>query len=476
MNTVNRIIMFKEELAFETEKELIPITQEELTETYYIIINILKQFVCMQEEYYSIIALWIIGTYSHKQFVTYPYIYINAMKGSGKTRLLKLIAALSYKGSLLSSVTESVMFRTASDGTMCIDEFEHIASKEKNTLRDLLNSAYKKGLTVKRMRKKKVDGEETQVVEEFEVFCPIAIANISGMEDILGDRCINIILEKTNKPITTKLIENFSDNEEINVVKCSIAGKIAKKYLHNYTHWNDFIKSKYTIPIQTTTLYTQHYTHTLTTLNDTKRHEELTEEEKIMFELIDNANIDGRYLEQYFSIFTIANSISVEELIKTIDIAKMLIEERKVEEVTENKDILLVEYIAQLIDTKNFIEIREIMSGFKEYLKEESEDIKWINSRWIGKALTRLKFAKKKRRLGKGVEVIIDIEKAIRRYEIFKPKQEVTDKQTELQTTFEQTETTHLKCSLCGASPCEYKSDKGEPICKQCAIPEEEVR
>jgi len=71
---------------------------------------------------------------------------------SGKTRLLKIIASLT-KGDILSSLTEAILFRTK--GTLCIDEFEGIIRKGNENLRELLNTAYKKGTKVKRMIKKK---------------------------------------------------------------------------------------------------------------------------------------------------------------------------------------------------------------------------------------------------------------------------------------------------------------------------------
>jgi len=43
------------------------------------------------------------------------------------------------------------------------------------------------------------------VIEEFAVYCPIAMANIRGMENVLGDRCISLILEKSSKNSNHKI-------------------------------------------------------------------------------------------------------------------------------------------------------------------------------------------------------------------------------------------------------------------------------
>ncbi|KKK91466.1 hypothetical protein LCGC14_2712680 [marine sediment metagenome] len=67
------------------------------------IIKILKNYLDLREDYYPIVAIWIIGTYLHKQFQSFPYLFFNAMKGSGKTRTLGLISWLQKNGALQKS-------------------------------------------------------------------------------------------------------------------------------------------------------------------------------------------------------------------------------------------------------------------------------------------------------------------------------------------------------------------------------------
>ena len=111
-----------------------------LTRYFSRIKYILKEFMDLsREEDYSLISLWIIGTYLHKHFSTYAYLYFNAMKGSGKTRQLKLISYLAKNGKLVGSMTEAVLFRTSKERTICIDELEP-NSKGKENLALLLNS------------------------------------------------------------------------------------------------------------------------------------------------------------------------------------------------------------------------------------------------------------------------------------------------------------------------------------------------
>ena len=89
----------------EEEQEKI---QSQLQRCYENIEHLLREYCDLNEDYYSIISLWIIGTYFHKNFPTYPYLFFNAMKGSGKTRTMNLIISLSK--SPVSGITSSIPF------------------------------------------------------------------------------------------------------------------------------------------------------------------------------------------------------------------------------------------------------------------------------------------------------------------------------------------------------------------------------
>jgi len=223
----------------------------EVSKCYEKIIEILSKYVDMNEEQKKIIAVWIMGTYFHEQFNTYPYLFFNAMRGSGKTRTLKLISSLGAKGdgSVQNNLTDAVLFRIPRGTTTCIDEVEQIGHRDKQTLRELLNSAYKKGMKVKRMKKVHKDKEEKQEVEVFEPYFPIALANIWGMDEVLGDRAITLVLEKSNHQSITKMIEDFDTNTEILEIKRTLTqfSDVSDVTLPKKTyiqHWNTYICQK----------------------------------------------------------------------------------------------------------------------------------------------------------------------------------------------------------------------------------------
>ncbi len=393
----------------EEQEEEIPVlseeeTQVELKQIYEQIIVVLKKFCDLKEEFYPIVASWIIGTYMHDEFETFPYLFFNAMKGSGKTRILRLVAALSNNGELLGSMSESVLFRTAKGTTMCIDEFEQVNSQEKQSLRELLNSAYKKGQKIKRMKKLK----EGYAVEEFEVYTSICLANIWGMEEVLGDRCITIILEKSNKSVITKLIENFENDDQITTLKqklksiqCSLCSVVMSKELEK--GWNNYILDTYSSHLADIHTYTT--LTTLTTLNYT------------FYQKIDEIGIDGRNFELTFPLLVISRFL--DSFDNFLIIIKKMVQDKKVDDFVESKDIQLFDFVSRQ-DNMNYISITRITNMFREFIGVDDKEETWVNSKWTGRSLKRLSLIREKIRKSGGVEVILDVDNAKRKMEMFK--------------------------------------------------------
>lgn len=392
---------------------------DEIKECYFKICEFIEFYMDIEPKYISIIALWIIGTYFHSQFSSYPFLYINAMRGSGKSRLLNIIVSLSYKGNLLNSMTEAVLFRT--QGTLAIDEFESATSKELQALRELLNSGYKKGAKVMRMKKKKtIDGEQ-QVVEEFDIYRPIVMANISGIDQVLQDRCITIVLDKSSNASKTMLVEDFEGDENVDFIKktlnqCRLCMYVAKKNI--YKEWNQFTKWNY---ITFTTLPTQ---PTLQTLNS-EDNEKISQKNlptlptlnQELFEKIRNSGIHGRNFELVISLFLIADKIGQEVLDTTIWIIKDIIKEKRHEEEIESRDVMLFDYVAKQPIDLNFYNLNDFSRNFREYVNiGESEE----SNESISRALKRLGLIVDKRRVAKGVEVILNVAKAKEKIKIFR--------------------------------------------------------
>ena len=382
---------------------------EKLKTTYEEIKEVLKIYLDLKEEYYSIIALWIIGTYFHQNFSSYPYLFFNAMRGSGKSRTLRLVCKLSKEGNVMASPTEATLFRTT--GTIGIDEFERVANKDKSSVRELLNGAYKKGIKIMRMKKKKSIAGEEMVVEEFEVYRPVTMANIWGMDEVLGDRCITLILEKSNNLSKTRLTEDFEDNIFIknllkNLNQCSLCSVVMPKNINSM--WNNYISNEYKTTL--TTYYTYNTYNTLTTQLQTTQHTNL-------FKKIENSKIQGRSLELFLPLFFLSEFISEEVLDEIIEIALKVTQEKQHEEEMESVDVMVFDFISKQLEGLEYHSVKDLTNKFREFADEGAE---WLNSRWFGRALKRLNLVIDKRRKSSGVEVMLNVPKAIEKLKIFK--------------------------------------------------------
>jgi len=420
-------------------EETILLAKIKLEECYEKINEVIDYYMDIPEDRRNLIAVWIIGTYFQECFNTFPYLYFNAMRGSGKTRMLKLISALGAKGddSIQNNLTEAVLFRIPRGTTTCIDEIEQIGSKEKQTLRELLNSAYKKGMKVKRMRKVHSKDGEMQVTETFQPYFPIAMANIWGMDEVLEDRAITTILEKSDNPSKTKKIEDFERNDTISYIKrtLSVVGVVLCQIMTKNNieqEWNNYINKKYN-DITTYTTHTthnntqQHYNINLTDVEIIKERKELMKEQENLefFNKIDELDLNGRNLELMFPLIVVTNLLDEKVFKKICLIVKETTESKKEEEFTASKDIGLFDFISTL-DKYRFQEVslKQLTREFRIFLGEEDDkDDRWVNEKWMGKAIRRLNLSSSKRRLASGRFYILNIDKAKEKVRMFKKEE-----------------------------------------------------
>ena len=389
----------------ELKKELKPILSK--------IIKVLKKYMDLEEDYYLLIAVWIIGTYFHHSFRSYPYLFFNAMKGSGKSRILNLVTLLSKEGIVLNSLTEAVLFRTK--GTLGIDEFESVGKKGNENLRELLNSAYKK--TGKVFRMKKVSGKdgESQEVEEFEVYRPILMANIWGMDETLGDRCIQLILEKSVKKEVVKLIEDFEDNFQIQDVTSTISKGIGSYGSYGclqriQQNWNNYIMGHNTSNSSTSS--------TPSTSSNTS-----------IYNNINNTDLLGRDLELFFPLFLISDLCGkLDEMLK---ISVKIVKERKEKDIYESMDVQVYDFVSQYQDL-GYIKVSELTTQFRIFIGTQEKEDSWINTRWMGKSIKRLKLDKEKKR-SNGMLVMLDIDKAKEKIKMFREVEEPKEEQEEIE-------------------------------------------
>jgi len=183
------------------------------------------------------------------------------------------------------------------------------------------------------------------------------------------------------------------------------------------------------------TLNTLSYTSTLTTLTtlyhlkplllEEEQDFRLTEKEIDFYQKLHEIKIDGRNLEIFFPLLNLASMISEDVFEQIKEIAKNYVEERSKQDQLENTDWSFTDFIARQQSDLRYIPVSEIIFKFKEFYA--ADDVEWLNSRWIGQALRRLRLSVNKRRMGKGVEYILNVAKAQDKLKLFKMVEEKKD-------------------------------------------------
>jgi hypothetical protein len=386
---------------------------------FYLLKERFKYYLDLTDDTSTILSLWTLGTLIYDNFETYPILYLGGMRGSGKSRVLKLISYLS-DGKHTLSPTEAVLFRTR--GQISLDEMEQVSSRDRSSIKEFLNGCYKKGMKVMRMKKVKSIGEEKQVVEEFDIYRPVAIGNIYGLENVLEDRCISVIMEKSGDGIKIRLIEDYANDLHIKQLKeimnwCRLCMcRMLLQDTYRGVDWNSFVyqKTQDTIDIDNTNNTNDTNINIIQINKNIKR-------DKFFLQIYDS-NVTARSLELYFPIFIMAGLIDDEILKQVIKIAQNKVEEKKQDDESDNLDILLYHFISNFSGEFEWFSMKELFNDFATFAEIDISDKKkdWFNYWWFGKALKRLGLILQKRRLGRGREIMLNTAKAREKSKMFK--------------------------------------------------------
>lgn len=165
---------------------------------YQTISEYIRQYIALPDPRYShFLALWSMGTYVHKIFRYYPYVWLNSlMKGSGKTLLMEILRPVVFNGLAIVSPSLASLFRYIADGTptLMIDELEWLGAADKERYGHymaILNAGFNTSFSVSRSE---VSGAGSDKYENstFSTFCPKMMAGLKELESTLRDRTIRI--------------------------------------------------------------------------------------------------------------------------------------------------------------------------------------------------------------------------------------------------------------------------------------------
>jgi len=153
-----------------------------------------RRFVSLTEAQLVAVSLWVVLTYCIDAFEVVPYLNIHsALKRSGKTLLLEILAVLVRRPMLVADMSAAVLFRAIDERhpTLLFDESDVVfggKTERADELRGLLNAGYKRGGIAMRVEMHGKQG----VLRDFDVFGPKALAGIGKAPDTIGDRSIPI--------------------------------------------------------------------------------------------------------------------------------------------------------------------------------------------------------------------------------------------------------------------------------------------
>ncbi|HOJ07292.1 MAG: hypothetical protein DAHOPDDO_02131 [Ignavibacteriaceae bacterium] len=201
----------------------------------------LKKYVFIDNQnVYDLLSIWIIGTYVFRIFRHYPYVHIQAEKGSGKSHLFEIIKPLCFNGAMYVTLTTATLFRDVdrNSRTLLLDEIEDFKKYNKpgfNDLMSILNSGYAKSGDVARSRSGKKGG-----IEKYKTYSPKMFAGINDINATLDSRTIKIQMKRK---LEEEKLERYIDNQSLQTFHQTL-----RNDLYNFAlHYAPEINSRYPV-------------------------------------------------------------------------------------------------------------------------------------------------------------------------------------------------------------------------------------
>ncbi|MDX6591610.1 MAG: hypothetical protein QOJ13_806 [Gaiellales bacterium] len=166
-------------------------------------LSFLKRYLVLGDDEAVTVCLWIAHTHAFDAADITPYLWVSsAERESGKSLLLDFLEVMASNPWRAVTPSEAVTFRKieADAPTLLLDEVDaifsnsHVAAQHEG-LRALLNAGFRRrGSTIPRCI-----GDRTIKVQDFNTFCPKAIAGIGRLPDTVASRSIRIRLQRKLK-------------------------------------------------------------------------------------------------------------------------------------------------------------------------------------------------------------------------------------------------------------------------------------
>ena len=164
-------------------------------ETYSKIKKTYEQYICFNNPtWYSVHALWDIGTYFFSLFLYYPLMELRGLKRTGKTKIMTASRQFTFNATEeMTNPSESTLFRVTHEQrpTKYIDEAEKLyiinrGKIEADSRAELINSGYKYTGTVPRQEKQ----GNKYITIYYKTYSPTMLGSINGLYGATEDRAI----------------------------------------------------------------------------------------------------------------------------------------------------------------------------------------------------------------------------------------------------------------------------------------------
>jgi len=190
-----------EDAAFPEIPEPIPYeSAEELDQEIYEYVKERIDFT--YEEDYAVFVAAVKLTWVLEKFDSTPYLFFYGPKRSGKTRALKLLEQLCYRGFLALNATRATIYYLVDEytPTLLLDETEVYTTNDPDAkeIQCLLNSGYQRGGRVMRLEP---DEHGKRHLRFWRVFCLKALSGTRYVSETLEDRCIVFKMTQNSYPI-----------------------------------------------------------------------------------------------------------------------------------------------------------------------------------------------------------------------------------------------------------------------------------
>jgi hypothetical protein len=168
-----------------------------------------------EEEWVNVISHYVLMTWVYDRFQAVPYLRFLGDSGTGKTRILEVIHALSYKGIKVSgNITGAGLFRLIEiiRGTLAVDEADFKNSDDWSDITKILNNGYAKGMPIFRCHKENNDPEP------YTVFGPKLLSTRNRFaDDATETRCLTLETKTVRVPkhIPLQLPPAFHDEAQV---------------------------------------------------------------------------------------------------------------------------------------------------------------------------------------------------------------------------------------------------------------------